>query len=105
MARYQPLIVGFPGAMKLENEAPEQGQKGILLCPKCTLYTITVNVAAIWLQLGKMPHPGSGLGSVEWQAKQIYMPILASVPEDFDAVRVWRYSSAGQEPQVQVVVS
>lgn len=106
MPRYRPLIVGFPGFKALLDAAPEQGQAGVLLCPKCSLYTLTVNKAAIWLQVGKMEYgAGSGLGSVEWQPPQIYLPILASIPEDFDAVRVWRFSGTGEEPQVQVVVS
>jgi len=101
---YKPLILGFPGLAKLELEEPEEGMKGILICPRSTILDISIAVAAVWIEYGIMLQgQGSHFGSVDWQGAKPQMPVNMSVPfKQVDAVRVWRFSAAGEEPQVAI---
>lgn len=100
---YQPLILGVTGFPKLLNQAPIQGEPGILICPKTSVLDITIAEAAVWLELGKALYgQGSGFGSIQWQGASIELPVRYSLPEQIDAVRVWRLASTGGEPQVVI---
>ncbi len=102
MASYR-MILGYPGFNKLIDEPPEEGQNGILLCPRASVLDITVNLATVWVEIGLMLRgQGSGFGSVDWQGALPFTPVRMSLPERVDAVRVWRFSSAGEEPQVAI---
>lgn len=100
---YPPLILGFPDFPKLQNEAPEQNQPGIRLCFHASVLDILIAKASVWIERGIMNRgAGSGFGSIDWQGPEIFLPIRMSLPERTDAIRVWRFSSGGEEPQVQI---
>lgn len=91
------------GGKNLLNEAPEQGQTGILICPGSSVIDVKIAVAAVYIQYGTMPEGrGSGFGSVDWQPAIPQLPVNESLPEYIDAVRVWRFSKEGEEPQVVI---
>lgn len=107
MSRYSNIVLGFPGEPAVSAEAPNGTlkQEGVLLCPGAKKCRIVIALAAVWVQLGVMTAgKGSGIGSVDWQAPQLLFPITMTMASEFDAVRVWRFSSVGEPPQVAISV-
>lgn len=101
---YKPLVIGYPGRPKLLNEEPEENQPGILICPDATILDISIAVAAVYIEYGLMlAGKGSFFGSVDWQGAKPQTPVNMSIPfKVVDAVRVWRFSPIGEEPQVTI---
>jgi hypothetical protein len=96
---YEQLELGLPETTACPDKySPES----TLYCPGSRRLILQVGVNAAKVQLGKM-RAGStaGLGGIDWQPHETFLPCLAAFERDFDAVRVHnRY--AGKEAQVLI---
>ncbi len=78
--------------------------KSELLCVASTRLVLQTSVAAVFIELGVMPHgKGVGLASVQWLGEKPFLPIVASLAREFDAVRVRNYTK-GVPAQVLISV-
>jgi hypothetical protein len=100
--RYEAIELGQPGNPGCPNAYDDAST---LICPGCERLVLQVSKQAVMLQFGIMPH-GKSLspGVVQWLAEEPYLPMIASLGRNFDAVRVRNYIP-GQEAQVFVTVS
>jgi hypothetical protein len=94
---YTPLELGQPGNPKCPDRYNDDST---LIVPGCTRLLLQVSAQTLIVQLGIMPQ-GRGVseGSVQWQAEDPYLPMIAALNRSFDAVRV-RNFSPGIEAQV-----
>lgn len=75
-----------------------------LVCAKSKRLILQISNQAVFVQLGIMQQGiGAGVGSVQWQPEQPYLPIVASFGRNFDAVRVRNYTK-GVKAQVLLSV-
>ncbi len=94
---FPALEVGQPGNPVCPNKPTAEAS---LWCPGSKRLLIFVSANAVMVQLGYMPQGrGSDLGSVVWQPPKPFMPCAAALEREFDAVRVYNYTS-GAEAQV-----
>jgi hypothetical protein len=98
---YESLQLGQAGNPKCPNQyTPES----TLICAGSNRLILQVSAQAVYVQLGIMPHgKGAQAGSVQWQAEQPFLPVIASLGREFDAVRVRNYTP-GAEAQVLLSV-
>jgi hypothetical protein len=98
---YESLQLGQPGNPSCPNA---YDAASTLLCPGSNRLVLQVSSQAVYVQLGIMPQGiGAGLGSVQWQPEQPFLPVIASLGRKFDAVRVRNYTP-GAEAQVMITV-
>lgn len=91
---YAPLILGYPGA----EACPNKFSAGSTLeCHGTHSVTVQVSVAAVMIQFGRGPAPGS----IVWGPEEPYLPFVGSLARDCDIVRV-RNLTAGQAAQVVI---
>jgi hypothetical protein len=94
---YPPLQLGQAGQPKCPNKYNEESS---LLCPQSKRLVIQVSKQAVYIQVGIMPQGiGASLGAVVWQPEQPFLPMIASLGRNFDAVRVRNYTE-GSEAQI-----
>jgi hypothetical protein len=86
---YEALELGQPGNPACPDAFNEAST---LLCAGATRLVLQTSVAAVFVELGVMPHGKSGLGSVQWLGAKPFLPIVASLGRTFDAVRVRNYT-------------
>jgi hypothetical protein len=99
---YTPIALGQAGNPKCPDKYNEDST---LICPGAKRLVLQVSLQAVFVQLGLMPQGiGAGAGSVQWQAEEPYLPLIASLGRNFDAVRV-RNFAPGVEAQVFVTVA
>jgi hypothetical protein len=97
--RYQPLELGQPGNPKCPDKFTEDST---VLVPDSSKLLLQVSNQAIIVQLGLMPQGrGTGLGAVVWQAEDPFLPMIAALTRNFDALRIRNYTT-GVEAQVLV---
>jgi hypothetical protein len=94
---YEPLELGQPGKPKCPDKfTPES----TLICPGTTRLILQISLQPVYVQLGIMQQGrGTGVGAVQWQAEEPFLPLIASLARKFDAVRV-RNFTPGAEAQV-----
>jgi|SRR5271166_4582297 len=98
---YPALEVGQPGNPACPNEYNEAST---LVCPGSKRLLLQVTGQAIQLQLGFMAQGmGGHAGGVVWQQPKPFLPVVASLARQFDAVRVKNYT-AGAAAQVLISV-
>jgi hypothetical protein len=99
---YTPIEVGIVGSEK----CPDQyNAASTLLCPGAKRLILQISKQPVFVQVGIMQQGrGSSIGSVQWQAEEPYLPMIASLGRNFDAVRV-RNRTPGVEAQVFVSVA
>jgi hypothetical protein len=96
---YSPIELGQPGKEKCPNAYNEASTAWT---PGARRIILQVSKQAVFVQFGIMPEGvGAGLGAVRWQSEEPFLPMIASLGRNFDAVRVRNYIS-GQEAQVLV---
>jgi hypothetical protein len=99
---YTPIELGQPGKEKCPDK---YNAASTLICPDAKRLVLQVSVQAVIIQLGIMQQgKGVGPGSVQWQAEEPYLPMIASLGRTFDAVRV-RNFTPGAEAQVFLTVA
>jgi hypothetical protein len=99
---YIPIELGQP-----EREpCPDQyNEASTLICPNSKRLVLQISLQAVFVQLGIMQQGvGAGGGSVQWQAEEPYLPMVASLGRNFDAVRV-RNRTKGVKAQVLITVA
>lgn len=99
MGSYESLQLGQPGQVKCPDAF--SNENAALLCPGSTRLVLQISKQAVYVQLGirdTSAVPGSFAG-IKWQEPRPYLPIVASLGREFDAVRVRNYTK-GQEAQV-----
>jgi hypothetical protein len=95
---YSSLELGQAG----NPPCPNGWEKGAtLICPKSTRLALQISNEAVFVQLGIMPE-GIG-GQPQWQDEQPFLPVIAFLARNFDAVRVRNYTP-GAEAQVLLSV-
>jgi hypothetical protein len=99
---YEPLELGLPGTEPCPNAFELDST---LLCPGAKRLILTVAANAVKVQMGILRERGKtgGLGDIIWQPHETFMPCMAALERDFDAVRVHN-RFAGQEAQVMLSV-
>lgn len=103
--RYEALELGYPAGDAVPTNRPTGKQTGLLLCPGSTVAHITIAKTFVWMQLGKMRQgQGSTSGSIIWGPAWRRGPVNMSLPEEFDAIRVWKLKAA-DEPQITITVA
>jgi hypothetical protein len=93
---YDALELGQPGNPAIPDNYTEDSTRVV---QRCTRLLLQVSTQAVFVQLGIMPQGlGAGVGSVQWQAEEPYLPMIAALARNFDAIRVRNYSKgfAGQ---------
>jgi len=99
---YNPIELGQPGKPKCPDKYDEDST---LICAGAKRLMLQISAQAVYVQLGIMQQGrGVGTGSVQWQAEEPYLPMVASLGRNFDAVRV-RNFTPGAEAQVFVSVA
>jgi hypothetical protein len=99
---YEPIELGQAGNPKCPDQYNEAST---LLCPRSKRLVLQISGQSVFVQLGIMQQGlGAGLGSVQWQHEQPFLPVVASLGRHFDAVRVRNYVK-GQEAQVLLTVA
>jgi hypothetical protein len=102
MSLYAPIILGVAGSPACPDKYNEAST---LVCPGAKRFVLQSSVQAIFVQFGLMPQGRSGgAGSVQWQSEEPWMPVIASLGRNFDAVRV-RNFVPGKEAQVLLSVA
>jgi hypothetical protein len=91
---YAPLILGYPGTPACPNKYDAEST---LECPRTHSVTVQVSAAAVVLQFGRGPAPGS----IVWGPEEPYLPFVGSLARECDQVRV-RNLTAGQAAQVVI---
>jgi hypothetical protein len=87
---YGALELGQAGKPPCPNAFEEAST---LLCPGSTRLRLQVSVAAVFVQFGVFrDRAGGTLGGIDWQTEMPFLPIVASLGENFDAVRVRNYT-------------
>lgn len=97
---YEPLELGQPGNPKCPDLfTPES----TVIVPRCSRLLLQVSGQAVVVQLGIMPQGrGSGIGAVVWQAEDPFLPMIAALTRNFDALRVRNYTP---KMEAQVLIS
>ncbi|HEX3391941.1 MAG TPA: hypothetical protein VHS55_05220 [Solirubrobacteraceae bacterium] len=99
---YTPIMLGQPGNPVCPDKYNEAST---LICPGAKRLILQVSVQAVFVQLGLMPQGiGTGPGAVVWQTEEPYLPLIASLGRNFDAVRV-RNFTPGVVAQVFITVA
>jgi hypothetical protein len=94
---YEPLNLGQPGEPKCPDKFNAESTR---MVPRCKKLFLQISANAVVVQLGVMPQGISqSAGAVEWQAEEVFLPMIASLTRDFDAIRVRNYQ-AGIEGQI-----
>ena len=94
---YDPLELGQPGNPECPDKYNEESTR---LTPKSTRVILQISKAAVKVQFGTMPHGRSlSVGAVQWQAEEPYLPMIAALSRNYDAVRV-RNLTPGEPAQV-----
>lgn len=109
--RYPAIELGQPASASASaNPAcPDKFEPGqgpaTLLCSNSHRLLLQVSKQAVMIQFGVMPQgKGAGFGSVVWQEPEPFLPMIASLAREFDAIRIRNYI-AGQPAQVLAAVS
>ena len=96
-ATYSPLLLGQAGQPKCPNNKPNA--ESTLECPGAKRVIIQIQKAPIWIQFGYYARgvATAGLGSITWLNPQPFLPMVAALNRDFDAVRVWNFEAVEAE--------
>lgn len=100
--RFTPIELGQPG----REVCPDKyNEASTLLCPGCKRLILQTSLQAVVVQVGIMQQgKGASIGSVQWQSEEPFLPVMASLGREFDAVRVRNYTP-GLVAQVLVSVA
>lgn len=102
MGLYGALELGQPGNPPIPDQ---YSAASTVLVPGSRRLLLQISTQAVFVQLGIMPQGrSSGLGGVVWQPEDPYLPMIAALARDFDAVRV-RNFLAGKAGQILVTFS
>jgi hypothetical protein len=99
---HAPIELGQPGREKCPDKYNEASS---LWCPGARRIMLQISKKKVFVQLGVMQQGrGAGLGSVQWQPEEPFLPVVASLGRKFDAVRV-RNWGAGEEAEVFIATA
>lgn len=100
--RFSPIELGQTGR---ESCPDRYNEASTLLCPGCKRLVLQVSLQPVVIQVGIMSQGrGASLASVQWMSEEPFLPVMASLGREFDAVRVRNYTP-GKPAQVFVSVS
>lgn len=98
---YEAVELGQPG----KPACPDvYNDDSTLICPHAKRLLLQVSKQAVMVQEGIMQQGVGGAGAVQWQAETPYLPMIAALGHEFDAIRVRNYTP-GAEAQVFVSVA
>jgi hypothetical protein len=99
---HAPIEVGQAGREKCPDKYNEAST---LWCPNAKKLVLQISKQKVFVQLGLMQQGAAGgIGSVQWQPEEPFIPLVASLTREFDAVRV-RNWLAGAEAEVFITVA
>lgn len=91
---YEALELGQPGKPKCPDKF---NAESTIIVPGCKRLLLQVSVNAVIVQLGIMPQGrGAGLGAVVWQTEDPFLPMIAALTRNFDAVRIRNYTAKNE---------
>jgi hypothetical protein len=99
---YEAIELGQPEREKCPDKYNEAST---LICPGAERIFLQISLQSVFVQLGIMQQGvGVGIGAVQWQNEEPFLPLTAALARKFDAVRV-RNWLAGKEAQIFLSVA
>lgn len=93
--KYEQIELGQPGRPACPDKFTfDPAESSTRLVQGSKRLLLQISEQAVVIQLGTMRTSGQGtsFGSIVWQAEETFLPMIAAIAREFDAIRVRNYT-------------